>query len=686
MHCVWRSGLPMRDLLRSSCVRAAAATLITASALHAQSPRLDARSITAWADLLAVHDARRADTTVIDSALRSRVVPLRAAAIRVVGMNRIVARYGAVRALMLSSPDTTIQRDAAFALGVGADAASCAALQQMLTRPAAGEAAAWALGELNVRCSAFGPLLDSVARPQTRAALLRVAGKWTPFPDSAVSNAYSRASRDDERWAALYALARSRRPAGAAFALSASRHPAPRMRELAARLLAQPLQSGATQDSALSRTLVLLRDPDAHVRIAAVRSAATYRNVALTALERAWTAERNANVRVALVQSLAGVVEPGASTWSSWWSTDTTIAVRLQLVASAWQANAIDALAAGATVPLATHPEPRIRVAMIDGAAALDVEKYAPAFALRLADGDARVRVAAFDALVRATPTTQSTLRWDDILAVARRDSAMRMRESVMRYVSRTARSEDVASAIAEYRSMARDASREAREAREAVLTIIANAWRRDSTNFADSTIARLRAFDPPSDSLDRIRGGRITPLTHWRRATDTSAMSHDVYERIVRTIVQPSLAGKPPALLVATERGPIRITLDGVRAPMTSDHFLRLSRSGYFRGMRFHRVVPAFVAQGGDPRGDGTGGPGYAIRDELGRSPYVRGAVGMALSGPDTGGSQFFLTLSPQPHLEGRYAVFGHVTSGLAAMDALVQGHLLRDITPRLP
>jgi cyclophilin family peptidyl-prolyl cis-trans isomerase len=101
---------------------------------------------------------------------------------------------------------------------------------------------------------------------------------------------------------------------------------------------------------------------------------------------------------------------------------------------------------------------------------------------------------------------------------------------------------------------------------------------------------------------------------------------------------------------------------------------------------MRFHRVVPAFVAQGGDPRGDGSGGPGYAIRDELGRSPYVRGAVGMALSGPDTGGSQFFLTLAAQPHLEGHYAVFGHVAAGFKAMDALVQGDMLRNITPVVP
>jgi cyclophilin family peptidyl-prolyl cis-trans isomerase len=157
-------------------------------------------------------------------------------------------------------------------------------------------------------------------------------------------------------------------------------------------------------------------------------------------------------------------------------------------------------------------------------------------------------------------------------------------------------------------------------------------------------------------------------------------------YARIVRDIIVPSLSGRPPALLLDTERGLIRIALDGVSAPMTSDHLMRLARAGYYRNLRFHRVVPAFVAQGGDPRGDGNGGPGFAIRDELNRRPYVRGAVGMALSGPDTGGSQFFLTLAPQPHLNGHYTVFGRVVSGTAAMDALVQGDVMRDITPLSP
>jgi cyclophilin family peptidyl-prolyl cis-trans isomerase len=85
--------------------------------------------------------------------------------------------------------------------------------------------------------------------------------------------------------------------------------------------------------------------------------------------------------------------------------------------------------------------------------------------------------------------------------------------------------------------------------------------------------------------------------------------------------------------------------------------------------------VVADFVVQGGDPRGDGSGGPGYSVRDELNERPYLRGTVGMALSGPDTGGSQFFITHSPQPHLDAKYTVFGRVVNGQAVVDRLQQG-----------
>ncbi len=123
------------------------------------------------------------------------------------------------------------------------------------------------------------------------------------------------------------------------------------------------------------------------------------------------------------------------------------------------------------------------------------------------------------------------------------------------------------------------------------------------------------------------------------------------------------------------TARGPIVIRLFGSDAPRTVDNFLKLVRAHFYDGLTFHRVVPDFVAQGGDPRGDGAGGPGWMIACEINQHRYREGTLAMALSGRDTGGSQFFIALSPQPHLDGRYTVFGEISDGLAVARALVEG-----------
>lgn len=132
----------------------------------------------------------------------------------------------------------------------------------------------------------------------------------------------------------------------------------------------------------------------------------------------------------------------------------------------------------------------------------------------------------------------------------------------------------------------------------------------------------------------------------------------------------------------IDTDAGEIRVALRPDAAPYAVWNFARLAEQGYYDGVTFHRVVPDFVIQAGDPRGDGWGGPGWAIPDEINDLPYDRGALGMALSGPDTGGSQWFITLAPQPHLEGTYTVFGHVTYGQRAADAIQQGARIAHIT----
>lgn len=127
---------------------------------------------------------------------------------------------------------------------------------------------------------------------------------------------------------------------------------------------------------------------------------------------------------------------------------------------------------------------------------------------------------------------------------------------------------------------------------------------------------------------------------------------------------------------IVTTEKGSFTINLLPQDAPLTVDNFISLARKGYYNGLVVHRVVPNFVIQDGDPRGDGMGGPGTNVRCEINAVPYDRGAVGMALSGKDTGGSQWFVTHSPQPHLDGGYTVFGRVAeSEMKVVDNIARG-----------
>ncbi len=139
--------------------------------------------------------------------------------------------------------------------------------------------------------------------------------------------------------------------------------------------------------------------------------------------------------------------------------------------------------------------------------------------------------------------------------------------------------------------------------------------------------------------------------------------------------------ANKKVIATIHTGKGSVTMELFPADAPITVDSFVTLARKGYFNGVTFHRVVPNFVIQGGDPRGDGEGGPGYQIRCEVNTRAYGRGAVGMALSGKDTGGSQFFITHSPQAHLDGGYTVFGQVTKGMEVVDRIARGDTIKRI-----
>jgi cyclophilin family peptidyl-prolyl cis-trans isomerase len=143
----------------------------------------------------------------------------------------------------------------------------------------------------------------------------------------------------------------------------------------------------------------------------------------------------------------------------------------------------------------------------------------------------------------------------------------------------------------------------------------------------------------------------------------------------------QPDRPAYTPRAVLQTKKGRIELYLNVIDAPLTTESFIALARRGFYDGLSFHRVVPGFVVQGGSPRGDGNGGPGYSLRSELSHQPFGRGTLGMALSGKDTGGSQFFITLAPAPHLDGEYPVFGRVASGMDVVDQLRPGDVIERV-----
>jgi len=171
-----------------------------------------------------------------------------------------------------------------------------------------------------------------------------------------------------------------------------------------------------------------------------------------------------------------------------------------------------------------------------------------------------------------------------------------------------------------------------------------------------------LKGLDPSFDAAPAIRPAPTRPGIDY---------------------ASPQLVAPPvsPHAYIDTDKGTIEIELEVLDAPLTSLNFMTLARSGFFTNVPIHRVVPNFVVQDGDPRGDGEGGPGYTIRDELNELPYLRGTVGMALDWADTGGSQFFITYSPQPHLDARYTVFARVVKGEEVIDRLQQWDTIKTV-----
>jgi cyclophilin family peptidyl-prolyl cis-trans isomerase/HEAT repeat protein len=173
---------------------------------------------------------------------------------------------------------------------------------------------------------------------------------------------------------------------------------------------------------------------------------------------------------------------------------------------------------------------------------------------------------------------------------------------------------------------------------------------------------AVLAKLDPSGDYQGAIRAAPAPPITPYDDPQ----------------LITPYVS---PHVFIETAKGTVEFELAVLDAPQTASNFMALTARGFFNGLQIHRVVPNFVVQDGDPRGDGEGGPGYSIRDELNERPFLRGTVGMALSGKDTGGSQFFIAHSPQPHLDAKYTVFGRVVNGMEVVDRIQAGDVIQRV-----
>lgn len=223
--------------------------------------------------------------------------------------------------------------------------------------------------------------------------------------------------------------------------------------------------------------------------------------------------------------------------------------------------------------------------------------------------------------------------------------------------------------------SRAWDASRDDKDV-EAQMAVVAAAAKGPS----EAGRALLRRISG-SGASRAVRQKAMAALSEGFAGEEETALRMADARRIVAVYEPESAVLYSPRVRIVTRQGAIEMALDVVEAPLTSTFFVRLAQSGFFNGLTFHRVVPGFVIQGGDPRGDGFGGPGTTIRSEPSARPFGRGAVGMASAGKDTEGSQFFIALEPQPHLDGAYTQFGQVISGMEILDRIRPGDTIERI-----
>jgi HEAT repeat protein/cyclophilin family peptidyl-prolyl cis-trans isomerase len=663
--------------------------LAAAAPMRAQSPQQDEAVVGLLARLLALADARHYDAATLRQALQSDNFTVRSQAAIVAG------RIGDPQAVELLVPALTdsnaaVQASAAFALGLLKDPTAIEPLVTVVRTVSpdsqgvreieavtslakiGGDAGAQAIRQViegaplgqGVPATVSTALLEAW-RLGTRAPVQQIVG-YADNPDETV------------RSRALYSLARLRIAAAQPILLRALGDQSAIVRAEAARGLSAALAESSRlgRDAVTARLRPLVNDPDVQVRINALRALATFRgDSGSNAAPISALADANPGV-VVQAETTLGVLGGSAAVEALRRQTGSaTFAVRRQAIIGLAEADS----AAGTAAAIAVVADPDWRWRAV-AAAAFGAAHNRPRLEALLTDPDGRVVAHALQSLKDAVPAGDSTL-------MARARALLSYGDPAVRSVAADVLADapdpgDVDRLIAAYRQGANDPFDDARLSAIGALAAIADASAAGrlqvvnrfvtATPRPDDYLVRRLAAERMAEAADVWGGG----------GTIATGKTDADYREIVRRYLLPALQGQPnPQVAIETDRGTLTLELLPSSAPLTVAAFLALVDRHYFDGQRWHRVVPGFVVQAGDPRGDGWGGPGTVLRDEINPVRYGSGIVGLALSGPDTGGSQFFITLSAQPHLDGTYPVFGRVTAGQSILPLITQGDRIRSI-----
>jgi len=672
----------------SAGLATACALAVPAATVSAQQPAaVDEALVGSLARLLQETDARRFDPLVLRDLMRHPDPAVRRQAALAAGR---VRDPGASDLLVPLLGDTAeaVAGAAAFALGLIGDAGSVPVLLAAVRsdgRATVQTEAVTAIAKIggDAGARAIRQVLQSgagtpIASPAVSAAILE---SWRLGERAAVEDLvpYAQSAEIETRWRSLYALGRLASRSGVPALMLALDDRDPAVRAVAVRGVTRGLVDSARLDpgaiSARLRPLLGERDPG--LRVAVLRSLAGLGDSTMAPAVSPLLAEADLGVVVQAEITLGAIGGAAALDALRGRFSHANFAVRRQAFIGAAQAGGgRDSLTAAALAALAADADWRWRAV---AAEAYGAAGQAGPLQRLTADGDARVVARALEALARVTESDSATAeRARQLLGHA---------DPVVRAVAADVMAQrptpgDVEALVRAYRAAAADQSSDARLAVVAAMGAIASASAAGRVAVANAFLGSVPA---PQDYLvyrlgvERLPGARDV----WGPARPVNTgRSEAQYRDAVRRWLAPALvAGTRPRVTIETDRGTVVVELLPAEAPLTVAAFLELVERRFFDGQRWHRVVPGFVVQGGDPRGDGWGGPGFVLRDEVNPTRYVTGSMGMALSGPDTGGSQFFLTLGREPHLDGSYAVFGRVVEGHGVLLTITRGDRIRTI-----